>query len=114
MLFKMASPEMQAALSQEAGARSELRPSDFFGAAHAMLPFLGINRSAWNDAITTMGEQATWLAILCLDANRDHPQTPVRNVGGALRAVTRKARDGKFYLDGTVIGLAHRKGVRDR
>ncbi len=110
-IFKMASADMQHAISVQLGNRTEPRKSDFFRAAEAMLPALGINPSAWNDAVSFMGIDRAWLTVLLIDANRDHPETPVKSPGGLLRTLTRKDREGTFKLDGGLIGLLTRKGV---
>ncbi|WP_299567857.1 replication initiation protein RepC [uncultured Sulfitobacter sp.] len=110
-LFKMASPDMQHAISEQLGGRTEPRRSDFFRAAEAMLPALGINVTAWNDAVAVMGIDRAWLTLLYIDAKRDHPATPTGNPGGLLRDLTRKDRQGRFQLDGGLIGVLTWKGV---
>lgn len=109
-IFELASPEMQAIIRDEAGGRP-FRLSDFFNAAHKSLAHLGINHSAWNDALDVMGPDQTWLAVFILDANRDHPRHPVLKPGGALRGLTHRCLQGRLNLSGSLIGLARRKGI---
>jgi len=55
-----------------------------------------------------MGQHITTLCLLVIDANRDHPVTPVRNPGGLLRAMTRKHRAAQLNIAGSLIGLSER------
>jgi replication initiation protein RepC len=110
-LFRLASKDMQAMISQCAGGSSDLREFHFLDAAERMCANLGINHSAWVQAVQTMGQASAMIAVLLLDANRDHPTAPVQNVGGALRAMTRRFRGGGLNLVGSLIGLSRRRGL---
>jgi replication initiation protein RepC len=82
---------------------------DFTLAAIRRLPELGVNPSAWEEAAEAMGDEAATLAVLVIDANRDHPTAPVRKPGGLLRAMARRQRAGELNLLGSLIGLMERK-----
>ncbi len=106
-LFKLASPDFQMALQARS---SQITKETMIDAAHDMLAFLGINYSAWQSACYELGRLGATLCVLVLDANRDHPQTPVRNPGGALRGMIRAHKRGNLNLIGSVIGLQRRRG----
>ena len=77
---------------------------------------LGINVSAWHEACEAMGPALAFLALVVIDRNRYHPQTPVQNPGGALRAFSAKARAGGLDLARSVAGIRHRtrKGLQPK
>jgi replication initiation protein RepC len=110
-LFAMASEEMQGLAIASQGQATTLREIHLVDAAIRLLPCIGINWSAWEDAVEAMGQEGATLAVLLLDANRTHPSAPVRNPGGTLRALTERHRTGRFNLVGGLIGLARRKGI---
>lgn len=70
---------------------------------------LGINVSAWHEASAEMGPAMAFIAVLVIDRNRAHPDSPIRNPGGALRAMTRNAREGRLNLAGSILGIRHRQ-----
>ncbi|MEM9524008.1 MAG: hypothetical protein AAF982_08445 [Pseudomonadota bacterium] len=49
---------------------------DFVLASIDLLPESGINRFAYDEAVSQMGDVATALCILIIDRNRHHPVTP--------------------------------------
>ncbi|SFQ68626.1 replication initiation protein RepC [Roseivivax halotolerans] len=106
-LFKLASDDFQTALAARSNRITEEAIID---AAHDMLTPLGINYSAWRGACGAMGRHVAALCVLVLDANRDHPQTPVRNPGGFLRGMVRAHKRGTLNLTGSLIGLQRRRG----
>lgn len=106
-LFNLASRDFQTALRMRT---SRITTEAVIEAAHDMLAPLGINYSAWRAACGVMGRHGAALCVLVLDANRDHPQSPVRNPGGALRGMLRAHRGGKLNIVGSVIGLQRRRG----
>ena len=77
---------------------------------------LGINVSAWHDACEAMGPHRAFLALVVIDRNQYHPQTPVQNPGGALRAFSAKARGGGLDLARSVAGIRSRtrKGLQPK
>ena len=110
-LFALAGPDMQTLIRQSQGESPTLRELHVVDAAVRILPMLGINWSAWEDAVLVMGEPAATMAVLVLDANRDHPQRAIRNPGGALRAMTLRHREGRLNLIGSLMGLARRRNM---
>lgn len=81
---------------------------DLLRAASMRVPELGINDTAWNDALDVMGPEVAAVALLIIDANRAHPTTPVKNPGGLLRSMTARYRRGTLHLAGSLIGLIKR------
>ena len=82
---------------------------DWNEAIPLILRDLGINISAWLDAVEVMGEPIAFLALIVIDRNRFHPVVPVRSPGGALRAFTRKAQMGELNLTRAIIGIRERE-----
>ena len=82
---------------------------DWQDALPHVLRELGINVSAWHDACDAMGPPVAFLALLVIDRNRSHPDTPILNPGGALRAFTARAREGKLDLARSILGIRHRE-----
>ncbi len=78
----------------------------------AAIPFIlrerGINVSAWLDACDVMGEDIAFLALLVIDRNRYHPTAPIQNPGGAMRAFTQRAKDGKLNLALAILSIIER------
>jgi len=107
-LLALSSEEMRLYIRQHQGQRSAPTAMDFILAAIDRLPELGINRSAYAAALEQMGDMATALAILIIDRNRFHPETPIKNPGGVLRAMTARHKAGKLNLVGSLIGLTER------
>ncbi|WP_343504200.1 replication initiation protein RepC [Alloyangia pacifica] len=110
----LASEEMRFYLDarrQGRGGWSSLRLHDFTVAALCRLRELGINRSAWDDAVRKMGvEDATW-CVFILDARAGDPETPILSPGGYLRAMTRRHEEGTLNIVGGLIGLSMRKNT---
>ena len=82
---------------------------DLVRAAILILPDLGINPSAWDEAAEAMGDLAAALAVMVIDARRFDPVRPIRSPGGALRVFARLAMAGKLNLAGSLIGFVERK-----
>ena len=110
-LFELAGPELRSLIESRQGDRSQVRELDVIEATHDLLPYLGINYSAWSEAARLMGDVGTSLCVLILDANRNHPTAPVRNAGGALRGMIKRHEIGKPNLIGSLIGLSRRCGL---
>jgi replication initiation protein RepC len=74
---------------------------DFIRAASVARSALGISTSAWEDAIATMGaaEAAVTVAAILQKANA------ITAPGGYLRALTEKARVGRFSLGPILMAL---------
>ena len=107
-LFWLSSEEMQLYITAHQGERAAPNAMDFILASIDRLAELGINRSAYNAALEQMGDMATALCILIIDRNRFHPETPIKNPGGVLRAMTARHRAGALNLTGSLIGITER------
>ena len=76
---------------------------------------LGVSEHAWRSGIEKMGERRAAICLAVLDANRDHPTKPVRSIGGAFVAMTRRAAVGDLHLEPSIQWIAARKaGVEPR
>jgi len=74
-----------------------------------LLRDLGITDSAWEEALDQLGSLRASLAVLLIEANRDHPSAPVRAPGAMLRGFAAQDRLGEFNLSGALKGLLRRK-----
>jgi replication initiation protein RepC len=110
-LYALASDDMRAYIEECQAGNSALREIHLIDAATRLIHPLGINHSAWMKAVNLMGDIGATLCVLLIDANRTHPTTPIRNPGGALRAMTDRFAQGKLNLTGSLIGLARRRGL---
>lgn len=107
-LFHLCTEEMQVRVQVSQGVRPFPDVRDFTnGAIDRLLP-LGIHPSAYRDAADQMGEFAASLCVLIIDRNRFHPVTPIRNPGGALRAMTRRHARQELSLERSLFGLLRR------
>ncbi|NSX56887.1 replication initiation protein RepC [Parasulfitobacter algicola] len=106
-IVTLATEDFQIALSAHSDRRLE---SAVVEAAAARIAPLGINISAWDAACNRMGRIGAAVCVLVLDANRDHPTSPVRNPGGALRGMVKQFNRGKLNIIGSLIGLHRRRG----
>ena len=77
--------------------------------ANARRAELGVSESAWRSGVERMGERSAAICLAVLDVNRDHPTTPVRSVGGAFVAMTRRAEAGKLNLEPSINWIAARR-----
>jgi len=82
--------------------------ADLVEAANALLPTLGINRTAWWDACDVLGREGAAICIMIIDQKAQDPQNPVRNPGGYLRKMVFRAKTGDLNLQGSVFGLLKR------
>lgn len=82
---------------------------NFIEASIDRLPELGIHKSAYNAALDQMNDLTVALCILIIDRNRFHPDTPIKNPGGVLRAMTRRQAAGELNIVGSLIGLKDRQ-----
>ncbi len=82
---------------------------DWQDAVPHLLRELGINVSAWHEACEVLQPPVAFLALVVIDRNRYHPDNPVLNPGGALRAFTARARAGGLDLARSVAGIRHRE-----
>ena len=84
-LIAACGPDFQAYLDLFEPNRARVGSQHIVDAAAELAAALGIDHSAWREACAELGMFDAALAVLILDANRDHPERPVRNPGGALR-----------------------------
>jgi len=112
-LFILSSEEMQFYISHHQGQKAVPSAMDFIQASIDRLGELGINRSAYSAAQEQMGDMATALCILIIDRNRFHPETPIRNPGGVLRAMTKRHAAGVLNIVGSLIGLSERGKLKE-
>ncbi len=77
-------------------------------ACEAYRPELGINVSAWQDAVDAMGPEVAMLSLIVIDRNRFHPTNPTRSPGGLLREFTRRHRAGELRLAAAVWAILSR------
>ena len=111
-LYWMASDDMRMYLDAVCRDKNRLAGHDFVQAAISILPAIGINHSAWDEAQEAMGDMAAALSVLIIDANRHHPVKPIHSPGGALRSFARLAIAGRLNLHGSLIGLKQRMEAR--
>ena len=111
-LYWMASEDMRMYVDAVCRDCSSLTGHDFVQAAISILPAIGINHSAWDEAQEAMGDMAAALSVLIIDANRHHPVKPIHSPGGALRTFARLAIAGCLNLHGSLIGLKQRMEAR--
>ena len=86
---------------------TQRRAYDFEEATLQRCQALGINPSALEEAIATMGWKAACLAVIIIDRNCEHPNPAyqIKAPGGALRAFTRKHQKGLLDLRASVFGI---------
>lgn len=111
-LYSLAGSNMRMYLDARPQPGRPLTDYDFILAAEQLCGGLGIHLSAWDEAVSTMGDLAASLALLVIDANLMHPVRPIHSPGGALRAFTRRAAAGQLNLHGSLIGLKQRWASR--
>lgn len=72
-----------------------------FDIARVVSPMMGISRSAWDQAVTTMGPviASTVVASILQRLNK------IKSPGGYLRSLTSKAADGTFYCKPMILAL---------
>lgn len=81
---------------------------DLVEAAHALLPELGIHKSAWWEACQVLGRNGAAICIMIIDQKAQSPDQSVRNPGGYLREMTARAKKGELNLHRSVFGLLRR------
>jgi len=79
--------------------------SDIEKAVVMRLAELGINPSAYQGAQDQMGWLEALLSVVIIDRNTNHPTTPIRSAGGALRAFTARAAKGQLNLERSLFGI---------
>ncbi|MAE50921.1 MAG: hypothetical protein CMH27_03845 [Micavibrio sp.] len=81
---------------------------DLTDAAHGLLPTLGIHKSAWWEACSTLGRTGATICIMIIDQKMQDSSNPIRSPGGYLREMTVRAQKGELNLQGSIFGLLKR------
>ena len=71
---------------------------------------LGIDASAFEDAVEVMGWFRAMLSVIIIDRNCHHPTKPIRNCGAVLRTFTKRYMRGELDLRASIFGLWERDG----
>ena len=68
---------------------------------------LGINPSAYEDAISAMGWKAALVSLIVIDRNQQHPKETfrIRSPGGAMRAFIRQHKRGTLNIQASIFGI---------
>jgi len=82
--------------------------TDFVDAAYALLPDLGVHKSAWVEACANVGRLGAAICIVIIDQKMHLQENRVRNPGGYLRAMAKRAEIGELNLHGSIFGLLKR------
>jgi len=82
----------------------------FCHVAESRLRALDVGVHAWRRLSLVTGRRAAAIALMALEANREHPGRPVRNVGGAVFRFAEIAQAGGLRLDAMVLGIVARQG----
>lgn len=82
--------------------------SDVIDAAYTVRAELGISKSAWVEACNVLGQGGAAICIMVIDQKAQDEKAPIRNPGGYLRGMVKKAKEGKLNLHGSVFGLLKR------
>ena len=77
-------------------------------AAQTFHLILGVSRTVWADAVTTMGPETAALALAVIDRNRFSPTNTTRNPGGLLAALTGRYQSGELNLARAIRGIQYR------
>jgi len=81
---------------------------DLVEAASALLPELGIHRSAWREACQVLGRSGAAICVMIIDQKAQSPGQAIRNPGGYLREMVARAKRGELNLHRSVFGLLRR------
>ncbi len=84
--------------------------NDVVDAAFDLLLDLKINQTAWWEASKVMGVNSAAVCVMIIDQKAQDPSTGLRNPGGYLRAMTKRAKEGELNLHGSVFGLLKKDG----
>lgn len=75
--------------------------AEFAAATEPLRPMMGISQEAWIDAQSTMGKSEAAICLAAILGRFDQIKSP----GGYLRALTKRAADGKFSTGPMVMAL---------
>mgnify|MGYP003571099825 FL=1 len=108
-LYDIAGDGLRMMLDARRQQNRPLRERDIIEAAWQLLPMLDIHPSAWFEGQSTLGDHGLVLCLLLVDAGRDHPSNPVRNPGGLMREMVRRAKVGTFDMNSSLAALRRRR-----
>jgi replication initiation protein RepC len=111
-LYNLAGDGLRMMLDARRQENRPLRDRDIIEAAWGLLPMLDIHPSVWLEGQSTLGDRGLALCLLLVDAGRDHPTYPVRNPGGLMRDMIRRARVGTLNIGGSLVSLTKRRANR--
>jgi len=108
-LYDIAGDGLRMMLDARRQQNRPLRERDIIEAAWRLLPMLDIHPSAWFEGQNALGDHELALCLLLVDAGRDHPSNPVRNPGGLMREMVRRAKVGTFDMNSSLAALRRRR-----
>lgn len=108
-LYAIAGDGLRMMLDARRDQSRPLRDRDIIEAAWQLLPMLDIHPSVWFEGQSTLGDHGLALWLLLVDAGRDHPKYPVRNPGGLMREMVRRARAGRLDINAGLVALKRRR-----
>ena len=109
-LRDLASTDLRSYIDDAPGKSGSPSLSDIDWAVLRYIRDLGINPSAFEEAMETMGWLRAMLSVIVIDRNRTHPIRPILNPGGALRAFTKRYLRGELDLRASIFGIWGREG----
>jgi replication initiation protein RepC len=109
ILYAIAGDGLRMMLDARQQKNAPLRERDIIEAAWRLLPMLDIHPSVWFEGQSTLGDHGLALCLLLVDAGRDHPTYPVRNPGGLMREMIRRAKAGRLDVNPSLAALRRRR-----
>ena len=74
------------------------------------LSMLDIHSSVWFEGLSTLGDHGLALCLFLVDAGQDHPKYRLRNPGGSMREMIRRANAGTLNMSASLATLRKRRG----
>jgi len=74
-----------------------------------LLSMLDIHSSVWFEGLSTLGDHGLALCLFLVDAGRDHPKYRLRNPGGLMREMIRRANVGTLNMSASLATLRKRR-----
>lgn len=108
-LYRIAGDGLRMMIDASRDQNRPLKEHDIIEAAWALLPMLDIHASVWHDGQSTLADHGLAFCLLLVDAQRDHPSYPVRNPGGLMRELIRRAKAGRLDFDASLAALQKRR-----
>ena len=108
-LYAIAGDGLRMMLDASRDQNRPLKERDIIEAAWRLLPMLDIHPSVWFEGQRALGDYGLALCLLLVDAGRDHPTYPVRNPGGLMREMIRRAKGGRLGINSGIATLRMRR-----